>query len=147
MLLVLLSTLSFPYSLVSFLSISPLISFTRCHCLIPSFCVSLLQEKSSTTWLHMEEWRKKRPGLNLDRYPVFSPLQCSGFTPLLSAVLCPASVTAVYRRMKNVQTCLSPITYLSLTVSHTLKSLNVVLKGSFRTSRDPKYQSQIKTFS
>lgn len=39
----------------------------------PSLSLSfLLQERCSTTWLHMEEWRKKRPGLNLDRYPAFS---------------------------------------------------------------------------
>lgn len=55
-----------------FIAFSPPLSLSR----------SVLQERSLTTWLHMEEWRKKRPGLNLDRYPAFLPLQCSGFTPL-----------------------------------------------------------------
>ncbi len=66
--------------------------FIHCFLSLPlslfllSLSAALLQERSSTTWLHMEEWRKKRPGLNLDRYPAFSPLQCSGFTPLLLAL-------------------------------------------------------------
>lgn len=83
----------------SLLSASSSVSKTPRHSLILSFCVSLSQEKSSTTWLHMEEWRKKRPGLNLDRYPAFSPCSvlvshlCSRLCLRQVAVLCPASGT------------------------------------------------------
>lgn len=106
---------------LAFLHVLLTVHFKCLHLLIQPLCV--LQEKCSTTWSHMEEWRKKRPGLNLDRYPAALWFHTS--------VLWPASVSAIYRPMTNIQTC--SFYPLASCCTHCQESFNVVWHGAEQT--------------